>query len=102
MQLKITHTTLVPREVQIISTTRVSVTVPPSRVPEIGTPLRVMISRSPMITQEDPIDESIQRYTVEHNNQHPLKHRYPTRITQMSQEINQVEGASKSSTRHQH
>ena len=102
MQLKITHTTLVPREVQRISTTRVPVTVPPYRVPEIGTPLRVMISRSPMITQEDPIDESIHRYTVEHNNQHPLKHRYPTRITQMSQEINQVEGSSKSSTRHQH
>ena len=55
-----------------------------------------------MISQEDPIEYSRQKDTVEHNNRHPLKHRYPTRIAQMSQDINQVEVAAAAATRHQH
>ena len=55
-----------------------------------------------MITQEYPIEDIIHSYAVEHNNQHPLKHRYPTRITHMSQDINQVESSAPAATRHQH
>ena len=39
---------------------------------------------------------------VEHNIQYPLKHIYPTRITKLSQDSNQVESAAPAATRHQH
>ena len=61
-----------------------------------------MIPRTLIITQEDPIEDSRQRDTVEHNNKHPLNHSYPTRITQLLQYINQVESTAKVATRHQH
>ena len=86
----------------MIAPTRVPVAVPPLRVLETVTPPRVMTPRSPMIAQEYPIEDIRQRVTVEHNNQNPLKHRYPTRITQLSQEINKVKGASAAATRNQH
>ena len=38
---------------------------------------------------------------MENNKQQKLKHRYPTRITQLSQEINKVKSTSKTATRHQ-
>ena len=102
MQPATKNTTVVPSKVTTIALTRVPVTVPPPRVPEEVTPPRVMIPRKPMITQEVPIEYNRQRYTVEHNNQHQLKHRYYTIITQLSQEINQVYIAAKAATRHQH
>ena len=82
---------MLPREVQTIAPTRVPVTVPPPEVLVTVTPPSVTKPRSPMITQEDPIEDSRQMDTVEHNNQNQLKHRYPTRITQLSQDINQVD-----------
>ena len=85
-----------------ISPTRVPVTLPPPRVPAEVTSLRVMTPRTPIITPEDPIEYSRQRDRVEHNNQYPLKRKYPTRLTHLSQEINQVEGAATAVTRHQH
>ena len=81
---------------------RLPVTVPPLRVPETVIPPMVMTPRAPIITQEDPIEYSTHRDTVEHNNQHPLKHSYPTRITQISQDINKVDSTAPAATRQQH
>ena len=102
MQPEKTQTTVLPREVPTIAPTRVPVTVPPPRVSATVTPPRVMTPREPIITQEYPIEDIIHRDKFEHNNQHPLKHRYPTRITHLSQEINKVEIAEPAVTRHQH
>ena len=55
-----------------------------------------------MISHEDPIEESIQRDTVEHNNQYQLKHIYPKRIIQLYWDINQVESAATTATIHLH
>ena len=102
MQPETTHTTMVPMKVTTIAPTRVQVTVPPQRVTSEVTSPRVMTQRKPMIIQEDPIEYSRQRDKVEHNNQHQLKHRYPTRTTELSQETNQVESAATAAARHQH
>ena len=102
MQPETTHTTMVPMKVTNIAPTRVKVTVPPQRVTSEVTSPRVMTQRKPMIIQEDPIEYSRQRDKVEHNNQHQLKHRYPTRTTELSQETNQVESAATAAARHQH
>ena len=67
---------------------------PPPRVPATVAPPRVMIPRVPMISQEDPIYDRRQRDTVENHDQKQLKHIYPTRITQLSQEINQVKSTA--------
>ena len=88
-------------QVPTIAHTRVPVTVPPPRVPAEVTPPRVMSPRKLMITQEDPIGYIRRRDTVELTNKNLLKHRYHTRITQLSQEINQVERATPAVTRHQ-
>ena len=101
MQLEKTQTTVLPREVPTIIPTRVPITVPPPRVEVEVTPPRVMTTRSPIITHEDPIENNRHRDTLKHNTQHPLKHRYPTRITQMSQYINQVDSAAPAGTRNQ-
>ena len=92
MQPETTQTKVVPSKVPTIAPTRVPVTVPPPKV---------MTTRTQIITQEDPIYYSRQRDTVENNNQHKVKHRYPTRITHLSQEINHVESAATAATRHQ-
>ena len=84
MQPDKNQTTVLPSKVPMITPTRVIVTVPPPRVTEIVTSPRVMTTRSTMITHEDPIEDSRRRDTVEHNNKHPLKHRYPTKITHLS------------------
>ena len=55
-----------------------------------------------MISHEDPVEDSRQREIVEHNNQQQMKHIYPTRITLISQELNQVESAATTATIHQH
>ena len=55
-----------------------------------------------MISQEDPIEDIRQKDTGENNNQHQLRHIYPTIITQLSQEINQVDISATTATRHQH
>ena len=102
MQPEKTQTKVVPREVPKIEPPRVPITVPPLRVPATVTPPRVMTPRVPMITQEDPIEYSRQRDTVENNNQHQLKHRYPTRITKIYQDINHVGSAETTATRNQH
>ena len=60
-----------------------------------------MTPRAPIISQEDPVEDSRKRDTVEHKNQHQLKHRYPTRITQLSKDPNQVERSATTTTRHQ-
>ena len=96
------QTTELNREVTTIKPTRVPATVPPTRVSETVTPPRVMTTRAPMITQEDSGEDSRHRETVEHNNQHPSKYRYPTRVTQLSHELNQVESTASEETRHQH
>ena len=97
-----TQTTVLPREVTTIAPTRGPVTVPPPKVPATVTLPSVMPPRSPMITQDNPSEESRHMDAVKHKNQHPLKHKYPTSITQLSQEINQVESAAPSATRHKH
>ena len=81
---------------------RVPIRVPPLRVTTTITPPRMVTLRAKMITQKDTIDYSIQRDKVEHNNQHQLKNIYPTKITQLSQGINQVESAATTLNRHQH
>ena len=90
-----------PREVPTIVPMTVPVKVTPSRVPATAPPTMLMIPRSPIISHEDPIEDSSQRDTFEHNNKHERKHKYPARITQLSQELNQVESAETTSTRHQ-
>ena len=102
MQPDKTQTKVVPREVSLIAPPRVPITVPPPKVPATVTPPRMMTHRIPIITKEDPSEDIRQRDTVENNNQHQLKHRYPTRITQLSQDINQVYIAATKATRHQH
>ena len=59
-----TQTKVVPGEVPTIAPLRVPITVPPPRVPAIVTPPRVMTPRIPMISQEDPIEDSRKRDTV--------------------------------------
>ena len=88
MQTDKTHTKVVPREVPTIAPLRAPITVPPPGVATTVTLKRLMTPRAPMITQEDPIEYSRKISTVENKNQHQLKHRYQTRITQLSQEIN--------------
>ena len=56
MQSGITQTTVVPREVPTIALMRVSVTVPPPRMPVEVISTRVMTPGTPMITQEHPND----------------------------------------------
>ena len=102
MQPEKTQTKVLPREVPTISPPRVPFTVPPLRVPAKVTLPRVMTTRVPMITQEDTVEDTRKRERVEHNNQHQLKHRYPTRITQLYQDINQAERAATTATRHHH
>ena len=97
-----TQNKVLPREVPTIAPTRVPVTLTPPKVPETVTLPSVMPPRSPMITQDNPSEESRHMDAVKHKNKHPLKHRYPTRITQLSQEINQVESAAPAATRHKH
>ena len=101
MQPETTQTKVVHSKVPTIAPTRVPVIVPPLRVSDEVTPPKVMTTRTPIITQEDPIYYSRQRDTVENNNQHKVKHRYPTIITHLSQEINHVESAATAATRHQ-
>ena len=101
MQSETTKPTVIPRIVPTIAPTRILVIVPPPRVPEEDTPWRVLKNRTPMVTEEDPVEDSRQRDTFEHNNHHQFKQRYPTRITQLSQEINQVESKATAATRHQ-
>ena len=96
------QTTVLPREVTTIYPTRVPVTVPPPEVLVTVTPPSVTKPRSPMITQEDPIEDRRQMDTVEHNSQNQLKHRYLTRITQLYQDTNHVDRAATTVTRHQH
>ena len=102
MQPEKTQTKVLPREVPTISPPRVPFTVPPLRVPAKVTLPRVMTTRVPMITQEDTVEDTRKRERVEHNNQHQLKNIYPTKITQLSQGINQVESAATTLNRHQH
>ena len=64
IQPKKIQTTVLPKEVPMIAPTRVSVTVPSPRVPETVTPPRLVIPRSPMISQEYPIENSRQRDIV--------------------------------------
>ena len=96
------QTKVVPREVPTIAPPRAPITIPPPGVTTKVTPQRVMTPRTPTVTQEDPIEYRKQRDTVENNNQHQLKQRYITRITQISQEINQVDSVETTSTIHQH
>ena len=93
---------MVPREVPIISPQRVPITVPPPRVPDTVTPPRVMKPRVPIISQEYPIEYSRQRNIVGNNNQQQLKQTYPIIITQLYQDINQVQSKSTPATNHQH
>ena len=64
IKLEITQTTVLPRELTTIAPTRVPVTVPSPRVSAEVTPPRVMTPRTPMITQEYPIEYRRQRDTV--------------------------------------
>ena len=91
---------MVPREVPTIATPRVPITVTPPRVPVTVTTPRVMTPRVPMISQEDPVEDIRQRDTGKDNSQHQLKHIYPTRITQLYQEINQVDSIERTMTNH--
>ena len=102
MQQEKTQTKVLPREVQTIVPPRVTITVLPPRVPVIVTPLRVMTFRVPIISQKDPTEDRRQGEIFENKNQQRLKHRYTTRITQISQKINQVNITATSATRHQY
>ena len=97
-----TQTKVLPTEVPMIAPLRVPITVLTMRLPETVSPSRVMIPRVQMISQEDTIEDSRQMDAVENNKQQQLRHRYPTKITQLYQEINQVESTATTETRHQH
>ena len=102
MQPEKTQAKVLPREVPTIAPSIVPITVPPPRVPSTVAPPRAMSPRVSMIPQEDLIEDIRQRNTVENNKQQQLKHRYPTRKTKTSQDINQVDSTATTSTRHQH
>ena len=102
MQQEKTQTKVLPREVQTIVPPRVTITVLPPRVPVIVTPLRVMTFRVPIISQKDPTEDRRQGEIFENKNQQRLKHRYTTRIKQLSQEINHINITATSATRHQY
>ena len=100
MQPGKTQTKLLPREVPMIATPRVPSAVSPPRVPATVSLTRVMIPRVQMISQEDTIEDSRQMDAVENNKQQQLRHRYPTKITQLYQEINQVDSIERTMTNH--
>ena len=86
----------------MIAHLRVPITVPKMRVPATVAPPRLMTPMVPMISQEETIENIRQRDTVENNNPQQLKHRYPTRITQLSQDINQVDSTETSMTQYEY
>ena len=94
---------MVPREVTMVAHPMVSIKVPSLRVTMTVAPLRVIEPRVPVISQEDNIEDIIQMDMVESEKVQQKHHRHPTRITQLSQEMNQVEHTSTPShnTRHQ-
>ena len=93
---------MLPREVPKRTPLRVPITVAPLRVPVTVAPLTAMTPMLPMISKEYPVENSRKRDKVKNKKQQQLKHRYPTRITQISQESNQVKSTERTETRHHH
>ena len=89
---------MLPREIPMIAHLTVPITLPTLRVPATVAPPRLMTHMVPMISQEETIEDIRQRDTVENNNPQQLKQRYPTRITQLYQDINQIDSTATSMT----
>ena len=94
------QTKVVPTEVPKIAPPVVSIKVFIPRVHMTLAPLRVITHRVSMISQEDNIEYIRQMIEVENNKRHHRRHLYLTIITQVSQEINQVNSTATTANKH--
>ena len=96
------NTTVFTREVPKVAPLRVPVIVPSPRVPMTVAPPRVIEPRDPVISHEENIEDIRQINMIESDKVQQKYHRYPTGITQLSQEINQAENKATPTHNTQH
>ena len=81
---------LVPRELPTVAPPRFLIIVTSPRVHRTVAPPRLIGTREPVLSQEENIEDIIQMDIVESKFFQQQRHWYPTRITQLYQDMNQV------------